>query len=574
MSPADSRGPSADPRVTRLTGFSDGEPTTSHPPSHDETYRGPFERDVDRIQYTPFFRRLKDVTQVARADEAYLYHDRLTHSLKVAQVGKRLTQHLLRRRAEPLLDGGHGSGSGQASNDGSELPAANPERSLALAQRTASQALPDALAAQLNPKIVEAACLAHDLGHPPFGHVAEDELDQLLIEHTHPAVNHDLDWDCDWRLSTLPEPAPDADGWSVDDLDAWARASGDDPHGLRFEGNAQSFRILTRLASHSGSNTGLGLTLASLAAVQKYPYERGQWITGDDGQYRPITTSKSAIGARDSRSDGKFGCYTSEAAAFARVRTNLDCTHAPTLAADIMDYADDATYAVHDLIDFYKYDQIPLHRLLRQAYEGYAYDEPIELNTVIASIDPLTDGPTVEETLRFLASEADSISTSLFRPFQGTPEQQQAVQALSATLIELFIDGNDDFPDQLAVVQPNGTYRLADRKGKFTGHIHTLQELTKYYVITDTALAGQQLGQRRIIRELFDVLYAEATDGDLKSSAIPELYVDWFGDGTDREETARAVADVISSMTERQVLQLYQRLTGDSPGSLVDQIVG
>lgn len=93
----------SDPRVTRLTGFSDGEPTTSHPANHDETYRSPFERDVDRIKYTPFFRRLKDVTQVARADEAYLYHDRLTHSLKVAQVGKRLTQHLLRRRAEPLL---------------------------------------------------------------------------------------------------------------------------------------------------------------------------------------------------------------------------------------------------------------------------------------------------------------------------------------------------------------------------------------------------------------------------------------------------------------------------------------
>ena len=57
--------------------------------------RNPYERDRDKILYSRAFRRLKDVTQVARAGETYLHHDRLTHSLKVAQVGQRLSELLL-----------------------------------------------------------------------------------------------------------------------------------------------------------------------------------------------------------------------------------------------------------------------------------------------------------------------------------------------------------------------------------------------------------------------------------------------------------------------------------------------
>jgi len=57
--------------------------------------RSPYERDRDKLLYSRAFRRLKDVTQVARAGETYLHHDRLTHSLKVAQVGQRLSELLL-----------------------------------------------------------------------------------------------------------------------------------------------------------------------------------------------------------------------------------------------------------------------------------------------------------------------------------------------------------------------------------------------------------------------------------------------------------------------------------------------
>lgn len=73
------------------------------------------------------------------AVERYVFHKRLTHTLGVAQVGRRLAEKLLKDHGEPLASALGG----------------------------------------LDPDVVEAACLAHDLGHPPFGHVAEQELDSL-----------------------------------------------------------------------------------------------------------------------------------------------------------------------------------------------------------------------------------------------------------------------------------------------------------------------------------------------------------------------------------------------------------
>jgi dGTPase len=123
-----------------------------------------YQRDRDRILYASAFRRLAEVTQVVSPAEGEVFHNRLTHTLKVAQVALRLAEMLLNRKG----------GAKRAEAWGG-----------------------------INPDVVEAAALAHNLGHPPFGHVAEDELNHLVS-----------------RLAG-------ADG---------------------FEGNAQSFRIVTKLA--------------------------------------------------------------------------------------------------------------------------------------------------------------------------------------------------------------------------------------------------------------------------------------------------------------------------------------
>jgi dGTPase len=103
--------------------------------------RSEAQRDRDRILYAAAFRRLADVTQVVSASEGPVFHNRLTHSLEVAQFGRRLAEKLVKDNylAAEAVGG-------------------------------------------IDPDVVEAACLAHDIGHPPFGHVAEQELEELVTK--------------------------------------------------------------------------------------------------------------------------------------------------------------------------------------------------------------------------------------------------------------------------------------------------------------------------------------------------------------------------------------------------------
>jgi dGTPase len=103
--------------------------------------RSASQRDRDRILYAGALRRLVGVTQVVSPGEGEVFHNRLTHTLKVAQVARRLAEMFLNRRREAKYAPEWGG---------------------------------------INPDVAEAAALAHDLGHPPFGHVAEDELIRLV----------------------------------------------------------------------------------------------------------------------------------------------------------------------------------------------------------------------------------------------------------------------------------------------------------------------------------------------------------------------------------------------------------
>ena len=125
-----------------------------------------------------------------------------------------------------------------------------------------------------------------------------------------------------------------------------------------FEGNAQTFRILTRLSWRQPTqDTGLNWTLRSLAAVTKYPWLRG-------GHSRPSLV-------------GKWGAYASEAdlldQVIAHTRQAGLWTGERSLEADVMDWSDDITYAVHDIEDFYRAASIPLAQLRRDDAEWDAH---------------------------------------------------------------------------------------------------------------------------------------------------------------------------------------------------------
>src|SRR4051794_7249376 len=113
---------------------------------HDDA-RSPGARDRDRILYSRALHRLAGVTQVLSPLASGAVHNRLTHSLKVAQIARRLSEALVRSAA-------------------------------------AAPALAQAIVALggLDPEVAEAAGLAHDIGHPPFGHLGERTLDQLLLD--------------------------------------------------------------------------------------------------------------------------------------------------------------------------------------------------------------------------------------------------------------------------------------------------------------------------------------------------------------------------------------------------------
>jgi dGTPase len=177
--------------TTRLSGRNDG----------DRRHRSPFRRDYDRILFSNSFRRLADKTQVFPMPLDDHVHTRLTHSLEAASIGRSL-----------------GVFAGAALEARGLLEGLTP---------------PDV------GEVIAAACLAHDLGNPPFGHVGEDAIREFFHER------QDRPW-----FAKLPED-------TRRDL-------------LQFEGNAQAFALITRIERASDAH-GLDLTLLTLGAFCKYP---------------------------------------------------------------------------------------------------------------------------------------------------------------------------------------------------------------------------------------------------------------------------------------------------------------
>lgn len=208
----------------------------------DAPVRTPFERDRARVVHAASSRRLAAKTQVVGPQTDDFVRNRLTHSLEVAQVARDLARAL---RCEP--------------------------------------------------DIVETAALAHDLGHPPFGHNGERVLAGL---------------------------SADVGG---------------------FEGNAQTLRILTRLEAKTfddaGASVGLNLTRATLDACVKYP-----WLRADAEPPAGVHADGSP------RTVVKFGVYTDDAPVFDWLREPGHGVRR-CLEAQVMDLADDIAYSVHDLED-------------------------------------------------------------------------------------------------------------------------------------------------------------------------------------------------------------------------------
>lgn len=313
--------------------------------------------------------------------ETPLFHTRLTHTLKVQQLARRIAEHLNRDPAnEAALAGAH-----------------------------------------IDESAAEAAGLAHDLGHPPFGHLAEEVLDKLCRAHA---------------------------------LDG-------------FEGNAQTFRVLTKLARRR-LGYGLGISDVTLRAVIKYPWLR--------------------TGAHEL--DGKWNAYPTERDEFERARAGWPGEE-QSIEASIMDWADDITYAVHDIEDFVRAGRIPIARVASDAEEfdvfaGRAIHR-------LRAKRPEVDWDVVRENVRGILGAW----FAQLGKHRGLEVDLAALRSACNWLINNYVSA--------ARVDGLDTPIRVDEQ--LRAEVDLLKQLIWHYVIHDPALATMQEGQKEIIDTLFDRLF-------------------------------------------------------------------
>lgn len=240
-----------------------------HPERHDD--RTEFKRDYDRLIFSSPFRRLQNKTQVFPLPGSVFVHNRLTHSLEVASVGMSLGNDVAR-----------------------QLCVKHPE-------------LVGTMVAEIG-QIVATACLAHDLGNPPFGHSGEKAIQTFFTEGKGAYL----------RQKVSPQ------FWS--DI-------------TRFDGNANAFRLLTHTFK-GRRNGGFAMTYSTLASIVKYPHP----------SYHA--------------SKNKFGFFTSEYDSYTRIADTLGI---PLLSAGngherwaryplvyLVEAADDICYEIMDIEDAFK----------------------------------------------------------------------------------------------------------------------------------------------------------------------------------------------------------------------------
>jgi dGTPase len=483
-----------DPRAQRLFGDSLVAPG--------DLALSPFRVDRDRIVSSPFFTRLGGVTQViSPGGTGLLVHNRLTHSLKVAQVGRAIAERLLLRSPD-LLDKLGG----------------------------------------LDPDVVEAAALAHDLGHPPFGHLGERVLDHLARQ----------------RLQLR-------DG---------------------FEGNAQSYRIVTSTEIRGEATIGLNLTAATRAAILKYPWTRRTHPQPHPRFMDPPPRGAAAVPDDPDGGSLKFGAYSTEIDDMLQARAPFAGRVADwqqTVEASVMDTADDIAYAIHDLEDVHRIGVLQAGAV---AAELMAWQRHPDAETGA--------GSAIESLRRHLHRKDSWIAAD--DAFAAAVETVRA-ELVDGLLAEPF-DGSLEAEAQVAAFSANWTRRLVEsievvgQPAVRSGHVvlapaqwHEVQILKfvqNRFVLARPDLALHQRGQARLLGSLVEALLAWLTDPDeaerlprrirdlveLAEAELPEGVPDPVG-----QARGRAVIDFVGGLTDSQAVGLMDALSGRSRQLWTDAFV-
>jgi dGTPase len=386
--------------------------------------RSAFERDRARVVHSSALRRLGAKTQVVGpADvESDFPRTRLTHSLECAQVGRELGATL-----------------------------------------------------GCDPDLVETACLAHDLGHPPFGHNGEQALEEA------------------------------------------AHAIGG------FEGNAQSFRLLTRLEAKTvaddGRSAGLNLTRASLDAATKYPWPKGR-----------------------NHADGKFGVYDDDLEAFRWMRAGV-LDERRCIEAQVMDWADDVAYSVHDLEDGVEAGLVKLDHLADP--EGWADVKAAAASNYLPDAEP---------------AELDAgIRTLIGLPYwpaahDGSLNSLAALKNLTSQLIGRFCQSAEAATREAYGRGPLTRYAadlIVPRDSRIECGL--LKAVTAHYVMNREGVTAIHSKQRTLLLELVDQLKSQNGEG------LEPLSRTAWAAAPDDAAKLRVIVDQVASLTDTSAVIWHRR---------------
>jgi len=401
--------------------------------------RSDFERDRARVLHSAGLRRLAAKTQVVAAGSADFPRTRLTHSLECAQIGRELGREL-----------------------------------------------------GCDPDLVDAACLAHDIGHSPFGHNGEHALDELA-----------------------------------------APCGG-------FEGNAQSLRLLTRLEPKV-AGAGLNLTRATLDATLKYP-----WFADSHAPQTPSTSSASQVSqvSQAPPAPGKYGVYAEDAEVFAWIRKEAPPAR-PCLEAQVMDWADDVAYSVHDLEDGLYAGLITIKNLNSPAERGLVTQ--ITATTYCGDDVELAD---LDEVLDCL------LALDFWPPaYDASPAAQAALKNLTSNLIGRFCQAAEQ-----ATRAPLTRYAadlVVPRRQRLECAL--LKGITARYVMTRPGVIQAQARERELLAEL-----TLAVERGAPQTLDPLLRPSWDAARSDPERR-RVIIDQVACLTDTSAIAWHHRLC--TPGS-------
>ena len=323
-----------------------------------------------------------------------------------------------------------------------------------------------------DPDLLETACLSHDLGHPPFGHNGEEALASV---------------------------AGDCGG---------------------FEGNAQSFRLLTRIeaktVSSEGKSVGLNLTRAALDAATKYPWT--------------ATTNPR-----------KFGVYSDDVEIFNWVRIGAP-EGRKCIEAQIMDWSDDCAFSVHDLEDAIFAGQISpsnferdfdtLYQEMVSSYKTDATKE--EAAAALTRLQSLSCWPKdFDRTHRSLARLKDTTSQLIGRFVMAAEKETRRIHG-EGNLSRY--SANLEIPRE-AVIE-----------------VDFLKAVAGHYIINAAHSQDKYEKQQVLIRELVEMLFKYAPQ------ALDPIFEDDWKVATNDSERLRVVIDQIASLTDPGAYALHARL--------------